>query len=54
MRRTAMAPSPAAEAAAGLPVGRQPGARDRRQRKRSGYVAAWEPGGKRRLRAIAS
>jgi putative DNA-invertase from lambdoid prophage Rac len=28
--------------AAGLPVGRQPGSKDRRQRKRSGYVARWE------------
>ena len=28
--------------AAGLPVGRQPGAVDKKQRKRSGYVAAWE------------
>jgi len=26
----------------GLPVGRQPGAVDKKQRKRSGYVAAWE------------
>lgn len=28
--------------AQGLPVGRQPGARDREPRKRSGYVARWE------------
>ncbi len=28
--------------AEGLPVGRQPGARDTRPRKRSGYVARWE------------
>ena len=28
--------------AEGLPVGRQPGAKDRRPRKRSGYVARWE------------
>ena len=28
--------------AAGLPVGRQPGSKDRRQRKRSGYVARWQ------------
>jgi putative DNA-invertase from lambdoid prophage Rac len=28
--------------AAGLPVGRQPGAADRKPRKRSGYVARWE------------
>jgi putative DNA-invertase from lambdoid prophage Rac len=28
--------------AAGLPVGRQPGAKDTRPRKRSGYVARWE------------
>ncbi len=27
---------------AGLPVGRQPGATDRKPRKRSGYVARWE------------
>ena len=34
--------------AAGLPVGRQPGAVDKGSRKRSGYVKAWEPGGRRR------
>lgn len=28
--------------AEGLPVGRQPGARDRKPRRRSGYVARWE------------
>ena len=28
--------------AEGLPVGRQPGAKDRKKRKRSGYVARWE------------
>jgi putative DNA-invertase from lambdoid prophage Rac len=28
--------------APGLPVGRQPGARDRRPRRRSGYVVRWE------------
>lgn len=28
--------------AAGLPVGRQPGAADKKPRKRSGYVARWE------------
>jgi putative DNA-invertase from lambdoid prophage Rac len=28
--------------AAGLPVGRQPGATDRKPRRRSGYVARWE------------
>jgi DNA invertase Pin-like site-specific DNA recombinase len=28
--------------ALGLPVGRQPGARDRRPRRRSRYVARWE------------
>ena len=39
--------------AAACPVGHQPGASDRQQRKRSGYVAAWEPGGKRRERAMA-
>jgi DNA invertase Pin-like site-specific DNA recombinase len=32
----------------GLPVGRQPGAADKKRRKRSGYVEAWEPDGKRR------
>lgn len=37
--------------AEGLPVGRQPGVKDKRPRKRSGYVAAWEPGGARRPRA---
>jgi DNA invertase Pin-like site-specific DNA recombinase len=26
----------------GLPVGRQPGAKDKRKRKRSGYIARWE------------
>jgi DNA invertase Pin-like site-specific DNA recombinase len=34
--------------AAGLPVGRKPGSRDLKPRKRSGYVASWEPGGARR------
>jgi DNA invertase Pin-like site-specific DNA recombinase len=34
--------------AEGLPVGRQPGAADRKPRRRSGYVAAWEAGGARR------
>jgi DNA invertase Pin-like site-specific DNA recombinase len=33
--------------AEGLPVGRQPGAADKKRRKRAGYVASWE-GGKRR------
>lgn len=37
--------------AAGLPIGRAPGARDARPRKRSGYVSAWEDGGKRRAAA---
>ncbi len=31
--------------------GRQPGAKDRKPRRRSGYVAAWEPGGVRRKAA---
>ena len=31
-----------------LPVGRQHGAKDKGQRRRSGYVAAWETGGARR------
>jgi DNA invertase Pin-like site-specific DNA recombinase len=34
--------------AEGKPVGRRPGAADRKQRKRSGYAAAWEDGGSRR------
>jgi DNA invertase Pin-like site-specific DNA recombinase len=37
--------------AEGLAVGRQPGATDKKARKRSGYVAAWEDGGKRRTAA---
>jgi DNA invertase Pin-like site-specific DNA recombinase len=37
--------------AEGKPVGRQAGAVDKKARKRSGYVASWEPGGKRRERA---
>jgi DNA invertase Pin-like site-specific DNA recombinase len=37
--------------AAGLPVGRQQGAADKHQRRRSGYVAAWEEGGSRRKAA---
>lgn len=32
----------ARRAAEGKPVGRQPGAADRKPRKRSGYVARWE------------
>jgi putative DNA-invertase from lambdoid prophage Rac len=35
--------------AAGLPVGRAPGAKDAEPRKRSGYVASWEQGGARRM-----
>jgi DNA invertase Pin-like site-specific DNA recombinase len=34
--------------AEGKPVGRQPGIKDKKTRKRSGYVAAWEEGGARR------
>jgi DNA invertase Pin-like site-specific DNA recombinase len=34
--------------AEGKPVGRQPGATDKRRRRRSGYVQAWEEGGPRR------
>jgi putative DNA-invertase from lambdoid prophage Rac len=34
--------------AEGLPVGRQKGARDKGQRRRSGYMAAWEKDGARR------
>jgi DNA invertase Pin-like site-specific DNA recombinase len=37
--------------AEGKPVGRQPGAKDKKPRKRSGYVSAWEDGGKRRQAA---
>jgi DNA invertase Pin-like site-specific DNA recombinase len=37
--------------AAGLPVGGQRGRTDRKPRKRSGYVAAWEPDGARRAAA---
>lgn len=37
--------------AEGKPLGRQAGAKDRKPRKRSGYVAAWESGGKRRQAA---
>jgi putative DNA-invertase from lambdoid prophage Rac len=33
--------------AAGLPVGGQPGRRDSKPRKRSGYVASWEDGARR-------
>jgi DNA invertase Pin-like site-specific DNA recombinase len=36
--------------AEGKPVGRQAGAVDKGQRKRAGYVAAWEDEGKRRVR----
>ena len=38
----------ARRSAEGKPVGRQPGTADRKPRKRSGYVAAWEEGGARR------
>ena len=34
--------------AEGKPVGRQPGAADRKPRRRAGYVATWEAGGTRR------
>lgn len=37
--------------AEGKSVGRQVGAKDKKVRKRSGYVAAWEEGGKRRTGA---
>jgi DNA invertase Pin-like site-specific DNA recombinase len=37
--------------AEGKPVGRQAGAVDKKPRKRSGYVAAWEEGGRHRERA---
>ena len=40
--------------AEGKPVGRQPGAVDKGQRRRSGYVAAWEAGGARRHAQTAS
>ena len=34
--------------AAGLPVGRQPGARDRAPRRTAGYIESWGAGGARR------
>jgi len=34
--------------AAGLPIGRQAGAKDKGKRRRSAYVASWEDGGARR------
>lgn len=38
----------------GLPVGRQPGAADKKPRRRSGYVSAWEgPAGDARRAALA-
>lgn len=37
--------------AAGLPIGGKPGRKDKQPRRRSGYVAAWEPGGERRAAA---
>lgn len=40
--------------AQGLPVGRQPGSKDKKPRKRSGYVAAWEDGGTRRAATPAA
>jgi DNA invertase Pin-like site-specific DNA recombinase len=40
--------------AKGLPVGGQPGRKDKQPRKRSGYVAAWEQGGSRRAASIRS
>lgn len=40
--------------AEGLPVGRQPGTKDKKPRKRSGYVAAWEDGGTRRAASPAA
>ncbi len=39
--------------AEGKPVGRQAGSTDKGKRKRSGYVAAWEDGGRRREAARA-
>jgi len=36
--------------AQGQPVGRQAGTKDKKARKRSGYVASWEAGGARRER----
>jgi putative DNA-invertase from lambdoid prophage Rac len=39
----------------GLPIGRQPGSADKRPRKRSGYVGAWEgPAGEARRQALAA
>ena len=40
--------------AEGKLVGRQPGVKDRKPRKRSGYVASWEEGGARRKAEEAS
>jgi putative DNA-invertase from lambdoid prophage Rac len=37
--------------AEGKPVGRQPGAVDRKKRKRAGYVASWESGARRAAHA---
>ena len=39
--------------AEGKPVGRQPGATDKGQRRRSGYVASWETDGARRAAQIS-
>lgn len=36
--------------AEGKPVGRQAGAVDKKPRKRGGFLAAWEPGGRHRER----
>ena len=44
----------ARRAAEGKPIGRQPGSRDKKPRKRSGYVAAWEDGGTRRAATPAA
>ena len=37
--------------AEGKPVGGQPGRTDKKPRRRSGYIAAWEDGGRRRTAA---
>jgi len=47
-RSERMKASIAKRKAEGRPVGRRKGSKDQEGRKRSGYVAAWEPGGARR------
>jgi DNA invertase Pin-like site-specific DNA recombinase len=47
-RSSRMTDSIAGRKAAGKRVGRKPGSKDKKPRKRSGYVASWEEGGARR------